>query len=204
MNTRKVFSENGRMYIANRMGCFGKDSEIWEETTDIPKSLNDTIGRGAATIITVNGIEYMLSNTADESLGKWFVKIQSGIHFEKLPKIPDGFEEGLQFLKEKYNLEQRIVVRQHGDYISISIFMEGIDACDYKVKDYNGKKFETSYTELIDFFAQDYDKYACFKTEMESDKFNKNDVKTVDDLKKYNLAGNWEYGGKISEIVYTM
>lgn len=85
MNETLIFTENNKMYICKRPSYIStgfRYSEVWEKCKAVPKELKNTIPRGAAVIETVDGIQYMLWNTAGEACWKWFTPLCDGNHVQ--------------------------------------------------------------------------------------------------------------------------
>lgn len=212
MNETLIFMENGKLYICKRPAYTSvgfRYSEIWEECKSVPEKLKNTIPRGAAVIETWKGIPYMLWNTADEALGKWFTPFCDGVRFINPEIIPSGFREGLAFIQEKYPSRELGVGRRiYEKSVSVSVKYGKLTVDDFAVKSNKVIENMAHYAEMRKFFALDlYDgirfKFSIREGEENYKKYSdKNREITIDDILTDKIQGEWKYIGGMGEIIY--
>lgn len=194
---RKVFKEGDTMYICE-LQCLTtlgyNEAVIWKETKSVPRSIRDTKRGGAGVIEQVEGQLYLLSNTGDETLGKWFVPYSSGIYFEELPEIPEGFLDGYNFIIDKYNLNPCVRIRKYAKYTHIIVEMGMLKSEDYKIKQdlKDELKALKCYKEMKEFFFRECNNYVAFDLEIDDGTwFDKENF--VEWAKENNPHGSWKY-----------
>ena len=212
MNETLIFMENGKLYICKRPAYTSvgfRYSEIWEECKSVPEKLKNTIPRGAAVIETWKGIPYMLWNTADEALGKWFTPFCDGVRFINPEIIPSGFRRAWLLYRKKYPSRELGVGRRiYEKSVSVSVRYGKLTVDDFAVKSNKVIENMAHYAEMRKFFALDlYDgirfKFSIREGEENYKKYSdKNREITIDDILTDKIQGEWKYIGGMGEIIY--
>lgn len=210
MNETLIFTENNKMYICERPSYIStgfRYSEVWEECKAVPKELKNTIPRGAAVIETVDGIQYMLWNTAGEGCGKWFTPLCDGIRFVKPERIPAGFEAGLNFIRERFpDREISIKRTKYEKRVSISVRYGDLDINDFEIVKNDVLEAMEHYEEMKAFFALDLYikigfKFSLCAGDADYKKYSDEEI-SIEDLLADRVQGDWKYIGGLGERMF--